>query len=143
VRNVRAVYGIADKVALDLHVRCQPEVAQQLQDVAGQFENLAKAVLKSVGINVQRPGAAASFALGDADGFIPLEGVIDKEAELARQKKEAEKVRGFILGNERKLSNESFVAKAPPQVVEQVRETLAGQKQQLASIEEIIRQLGE
>jgi valyl-tRNA synthetase len=52
-------------------------------------------------------------------------------------------VRGFILGNERKLSNESFVAKAPPQVVEQVRETLAGQKQQLASIEEIIRQLGE
>jgi len=142
VRNVRAMYRIEDRVELALHVRCQPEVARELSDVASQFENLARAVLKAAGADVSRPGTSASFSLSDADGFIPLEGVVDREAELARQKKEAEKLRGFITGSERKLANESFVAKAPPEVVEQVRETLAGLQKQLASVEEIIRQLG-
>lgn len=142
VRNVRAMYRIEDKVELALHVRCQPDVATQLSDVAGQFANLAKTVLMAAGVDVSRPGTSASFSLGDADGFIPLEGVVDREAELARQKKEAEKLRGFMTGHERKLANESFVAKAPPEVVEQVRETLAGLASQLASVEDIIRQLG-
>jgi valyl-tRNA synthetase len=142
VRNVRAMYRIEDKVELALHVRCQPDVATQLTDVAGQFANLAKTVLTAAGVDVSRPGTSASFSLSDADGFIPLEGVVDREAELARQKKEAEKIRGFMTGHERKLANESFVAKAPPEVVEQVRETLAGLANQLASVEEIIRQLG-
>jgi valyl-tRNA synthetase len=141
VRNVRALYRIEDRVELALHVRCQPDVATQLADVAGQFENLAKTVLKAAGVGVNRPATSASFSLGDADGFIPLEGVVDREAELARQQKEAEKIRGFIVGNERKLANESFVAKAPPEVVEQVREALAGLRKQLASIEEIVAAL--
>ncbi len=143
VRNVRAMYRIEDKVELALHIRCQPDVATQLQDVASQFSNLAKAVLKGVGIDVTRPGTSASFSLTDADGFIPLAGVVDREAEVVRQKKEAEKLRGFILGHERKLGNQSFVGKAPPEVVEQVRETLAGLQKQLLSVEEIIKQLGE
>lgn len=142
VRNVRAMYRIEDKVELALHVRCGADVATQLTDVAGQFENLARTVLKAAGMDVSRPGTSASFSLGDADGFIPLEGVVDREAELARQQKEAEKLRGFITGHQRKLANESFVAKAPPEVVEQVRETMAGLAKQLASVEEIIRQLG-
>lgn len=51
------------------------------------------------------------------------------------------KLRGLILGNERKLGNESFVAKAPVEVVTAMRETLAQLKAQLASVEEIIAQL--
>ncbi|MGQ0635769.1 MAG: valine--tRNA ligase [Planctomycetaceae bacterium] len=141
VRNVRALYRIEDKIELALHVRCQPDVASQLTDVASQFAHLAKAVLKAAGVDVRRPGASASFSLTDADGFIPLEGVVDRAAELARQKKEAEKIQGFILGNERKLANESFVAKAPPEVVQQVRETLATLRKQLISIEEMVAAL--
>jgi valyl-tRNA synthetase len=141
LRNVRAMYRIEDRVELALHVRCQPDVAHQLQDVASQFENLAKTVLKAAGVNVDRPGTSASFSLNDADGFIPLEGVVNREAELARQRKEAEKIRGFITGHERKLTNESFVAKAPAEVVEQVREAVIGLRNQLASIDEMIRAL--
>ena len=141
VRNVRAVYGIASSVELALHLRCTPDVASDLSGVAGQFENLAKTVLKAAGVNVERPNGSASFALGEADGYIPLAGIIDRDAELARQKKEAEKLRGFIAGHEKKLSNESFVSKAPKDVVDQVREMLAGLYKQLASVEEIIKQL--
>jgi len=141
VRNVRAMYRIEDRVELSLHVRCQPGVASELQDVASQFSNLAKVVLRGAGIDVARPETSASFSLTDADGFIPLAGVVDREAELARQQKEAEKLRGFILGHERKLGNASFVDKAPPEVVEQVRETLSGLHKQLRSVEEIIAEL--
>jgi valyl-tRNA synthetase len=51
-------------------------------------------------------------------------------------------VRGFIVGHEKKLTNQSFVDRAPLEVVAEVRETLAGLQKQLASIEEIIKQLG-
>jgi valyl-tRNA synthetase len=116
-------------------------LAGELRDVSSQFTHLSRAVLQGVGLDVSRPGTSAAFSIGDADAYIPLAGVIDREAELTRQTKEAEKIRGFIVGHERKLSNESFVAKAPPEVVEQVRETLAGLRKQLQGVEEAIRQL--
>ncbi|MCA9079400.1 MAG: valine--tRNA ligase, partial [Planctomycetaceae bacterium] len=124
-----------------LLMRAAPEVAADMQSVASQFDNLTKAVLEAAGAEVERPSGSASFSLGDADGFIPLEGLIDRKAELDRQQKEAEKLRKHIAGHEGKLNNESFTAKAPPEVVQQVRETLEGLKKQLASVEEIVRDL--
>ncbi|MEX0715685.1 MAG: class I tRNA ligase family protein, partial [Planctomycetaceae bacterium] len=142
VRNVRAVYSIPSVAPLSLHVRCSPGVARDLVEVAAQFDNLAKTTLTDAGEHVERPAGSAGFTLEDAEGFIPLEGVIDRKAELARQRKEAEKLRGFIAGSEKKLSNESFVGKAPPEVVAQVRETLEAQRKQLESVERIIADLG-
>ena len=57
------------------------------------------------------------------------------------KEKEAEKLRGFISGSEKKLANEGFMAKAPADVVEGIRATLAEQQAQLESIERIIRDL--
>jgi len=76
-----------------------------------------------------------------ADGAIRLDGRIGLAEERARQRKEAEKLRGFIAGSEKKLANTSFTDRAPPEVVQEVRDTLASQRKQLASVEEIIRQL--
>ncbi len=141
VRNIRAIYGIPPATPLKLHMRCAPAVAQEMQQVADQFEHLSRTVLESAGLEVVRPRGAAGFSLSDADGFIPLEGIIDREAELARLGKEADKLRGFIAANEKKLSNASFVGKAPQNVVDQVRETLESNRKQLASIEKIIADL--
>ncbi|MFO1023117.1 MAG: valine--tRNA ligase [Planctomycetales bacterium] len=141
VRNIRAVYGIASSVPLTLHVRCQPEVAQDLQQVASQFDNLAKAMLEHAGLEVVRPAGSANFSLGDADGFIPLEGIIDRQAELVRQQKEKERLQKLIEGQDKKLANESFISKAPPDVVEGVKDTRAGLAKQLANVEEILKGL--
>ena len=108
----------APTTPLTLYVRCPETVAADLNEVADQFDNLAKTVLKAAGAEVQRPPASANFALTDADGFIPLEGVIDIREEIERLEKEAEKLRGFIKGHEKKLANENFVQKAPEHVVE-------------------------
>jgi len=141
VRNVRGFYSIPEGTHLKLHIRCSPAIADDLRDVASQFDNLARVMLEAAGADVERPRGSANFSLADADGYVPLEGIIDREAELARQRKEAEKIRGFIAGNEGKLANEGFVSRAPAEVVAQVREKLAALKDQLQSVEEIIRQL--
>lgn len=142
VRNVRGTYNISPSVTVPVFVKCSADVATDLNQVRVQFETLAKATLAEAGPDVLRSAASASFSLGDADGYLPLEGLVDLQAELARQKKEAEKIRGFIAGHEKKLTNQSFIDRAPPEVVAEVRETLSGLQKQLTSIEEIVKQLG-
>jgi len=141
VRNVRSIYNIPPGTPVKLLMRTSPEVAGDMRSVVSQFDNLAKAVLEAAGAEVERPSGAATFSLGDADGFIPLSGLIDTGAELERQMKEAEKIRKHIAGHSAKLQNESFVTKAPPHVVEQIRDTLEGLKNQLKSVEEVIADL--
>lgn len=141
VRNVRALYKISPKEPLKLFMRCAPEVADQMRAVADQFDNLSKTMLAAAGLEVNRPGASANFSLEDADGYIPLEGLIDLDAERERQQKKADELKGHIAGSEKKLSNSNFVDKAPEHVVNDVRETLAGLRSQLESVERIIDEL--
>ncbi len=141
VRNVRAIYGISPATPLPLLMRANPEIAVEMQTMAGQFDHLSKAVLEAAGAEVIRPVGSASFTIGDIDGFIPLEGIINIQAELERQQKEAEKLRGFIKGHQSKLNNEGFVSRAPADVVSNVRETLANLESQLQSTEEVLTQL--
>jgi len=143
VRNVRGTYSISPTVTVPVRVKCTAEVADDLAQVKVPFELLAKASLEAAGPDQARPKASASFSLGDAEGFLPLEGLVDLQAEAARQQKEAEKIRGFITGHEKKLANQSFVDRAPAEVVAEVRETLATLRKQLASIEDFLRQLAE
>ena len=141
VRNVRKNYQISPTTALELHLKCDAEFAVEMQNVAEQLTNLARIRLVATGSDVSHIPGSASFALQEAEGFVPLEGIIDLDAEIARQEKEAARLSGFIAGHEKKLSNESFVNRAPADVVDKVRATLSGLQTQLASVEETLRQL--
>ena len=72
---------------------------------------------------------------------VDLEGLIDVEAELKKNRTQREKLLGFIAGKEKKLSNEAFTAKAPAKVVDAERASLADLKAQLAAVEEAIARL--
>ncbi|MFK7777264.1 MAG: class I tRNA ligase family protein, partial [Gimesia sp.] len=141
VRNIRAVYKISPATPLKLFLRCEASVADDMQNVASQFDNLAKTLLESAGADVQRPSGSATFSLNDVDGFISLEGVIDLEAELERLQTEADKVKKHIEASEKKLANKSFVDRAPADVVTGVKETLGVQQKKYQTIQETIVQL--
>ncbi len=66
---------------------------------------------------------------------------IDVAAEVARQEKEAARLRGEIAKAQGKLGNESFVARAPAAVVEQERARLAAFERDLVRIEELLNRL--
>ena len=62
--------------------------------------------------------------------LIPMAGLIDKEAELARLNKAIDKVQKDVSRTEGKLSNEKFVSNAPEAVITKERAKLEdGQKQ--------------
>ena len=65
---------------------------------------------------------AAHTPLGEL--FLPLEGLVDVEAEKARLKKELEKVEAEIAKVEQKLANPAFVQNVPPPVLQEHQQRL-------------------
>ena len=70
------------------------------------------------------PPESATALVGDLKLLIPLAGLIDKDAELARLDKELARLHGEIKRLSGKLGNDNFVARAPAEVVDKEREKL-------------------
>jgi valyl-tRNA synthetase len=79
---------------------------------------------------------AATALVGEMKLLIPMAGLIDKQAELARLDKEIEKLNKEIARLTGKLANASFVAKAPAQVVDKERRKLADQEKAMQQLTE-------
>jgi valyl-tRNA synthetase len=89
-------------------------------------------------------GSAAAHAPMAVAGATKLALVvpIDKDAERARIGKEIDRLQGEIGKAEAKLSNPSFVERAPAAVVEEMRKRLADLKQALRRLEDQLGRLG-
>jgi valyl-tRNA synthetase len=79
---------------------------------------------------------SAMALVGEMKVLIPLAGLIDKDAELARLDKEIAKVEGNLKRLEGKLGNERFVANAPAEVVDAERRKVADETVSLATLRE-------
>jgi len=77
----------------------------------------------------------------DATILIPLKGVIDFAAERERLNKELEMLNKNLDGYARKLSNESFVAKAPAKVVAEEKRRQAEALENKAKVEEALARI--
>ena len=75
-----------------------------------------------------------SAVVSGAEVFIPLDDIMDYEAELERLTKEKKKLEGEVKRVEGKLSNQGFISKAPERVVEEEREKQARYKEMLAKV---------
>ena len=80
--------------------------------------------------------AAATAVVGDLRLLVPLEGLVDLGAERTRLDKELKRVEGELAKSRGKLASETFVANAPPAVVEQERQRLADWTAQHAALSE-------
>ncbi len=100
------------------------------------IETLAK--LESVTwLNADDTAPESAMALvGEMQILIPLAGLIDKEAELARLEKEIGKLKINIEKGEAKLQNAGFVDKAPEAVVEKERQRVAELSKSLQQLQE-------
>ncbi|MBA3011536.1 MAG: valine--tRNA ligase [Proteobacteria bacterium] len=67
------------------------------------------------------PSSCATSVTGNTTCFVSLEGVIDFEKEIARLEKDLEKNTKELLGVQKRLNNESFLEKAPDEVVAKVK----------------------
>ena len=132
IRNTRNAKQIAQKEALELVVISQD--ARTIEALVPSLKKLAN--LSDVTIGSEKPANAASFVLANHEFFIPLGDTIDPEAEKARIQEEIKYNKGFLLGVEKKLSNERFVAGAPEKVVEMEKKKKADAEAKIKALEE-------
>ena len=79
---------------------------------------------------------SATTLVGELQVLVPMAGLIDKDAELARLDKEIARLDGEVKRVGGKLANEGFVAKAPAEVLDKERAKLAEAEQALAKLAE-------
>ena len=132
LREIRSRQGIAPKKTVEFTLRCDPQVVDLLKPMEAYFSSMARATAVDWGESVQPPEPNAPVVVGDMEVFVDLRGLIDVEAEKARLEKDGDKLTKLIAGKEKKLSNANFVERAPAEVVEKERATLADLHQQLA-----------
>ncbi|MDT8310856.1 MAG: valine--tRNA ligase [Methylophaga sp.] len=141
IRSIRSQMNIAPKQAVPVLLKDAAELDQQrLQQNRDFISKLAN--LKSVELLTGEAPAAATALVGKMEILIPLEGLIDKDAEIARLDKEMAKLDKIIKQSSGKLINENYVAKAPADVVAKEREKLAELEQALSQLAQQRQALG-
>ncbi|PAU35754.1 valine--tRNA ligase [Vibrio coralliilyticus] len=137
IRNLRAEYDIAPSKGLSVMVKVADEKdAARIEANKTVLSSLAKLDEIKVLAEGEETPACATKLVEKSELMIPMAGLIDKDAELARLDGEIKKTHGEIKRIEGKLGNEGFVAKAPEAVVAKEREKLEGYQETLIKLEE-------
>ncbi|NVK24625.1 MAG: valine--tRNA ligase, partial [Gammaproteobacteria bacterium] len=137
IRNIRGEMDLSPNKPINVIVRNASE-----QDLArlNINESFLKSLAKLESINVlaadEKAPASASGLVGAMDVLIPMAGLIDKDAELARLSKAMEKAEQELKRVSGKLSNEKFVSNAPEQVIAKEKAKMAEYETQLAKLKE-------
>ncbi|MDZ4821475.1 MAG: class I tRNA ligase family protein, partial [Planctomycetota bacterium] len=141
LREVRARQNIAPKTPIRFAVRCDAATVSLLQPMEPYFAAMAGATATAWGPEVESPALSANFNSADCEVFVDLAEHIDIGAEISRNEKELEKIAGFIAAKEKKLSNESFVSRAPADVITREREQLEELHTRQKSTEQALAEL--
>ncbi|HMQ16001.1 MAG TPA: valine--tRNA ligase [Phycisphaerae bacterium] len=106
------------------------------------IRRLGQCDVLQLGEALEKPRPAASKVLAGIEVYVPLAGLADPEVEIRRSRKEQEDLAAHVRRIETKLAGESFVAKAPPAVIEAERARLHEAREKLAAIERHLAELG-
>lgn len=137
VRQIRGEMKISMAKRIDVILaNANGEDLRRLNDNAPLLNKLAKFESVKVLAAGEEAPMSATALVGDMQVLVPMAGLIDKEAELARLDKEIQRLEGEVKRVGGKLANEGFVAKAPAEVLEKERAKLAEAEQALANLVE-------
>jgi valyl-tRNA synthetase len=141
IREVRNRNTLSPKLELSAVLSAKDEgTAALLKAGAEIIRDQANLDELSVGVNVAKPKFSATGAATAFTVYVPLEGKIDKKAEIERTKKELEKTREQILQAGKQLSNEEF-RKRKPELAREIEEKLAALRIKLAELEAHLREI--
>ena len=141
VRALRQQKNIAQREPLTLQV-----VANEGEPRVTREPAMAELVKKIAGLSAidyvsQKGEGSQAFLIGTEEYAVPLGNLIDAEAEIKKAQAEIDRLRGFIAGIQKKLSNERFVQNAPAQVVELERKKQSDAESKIQALQETINAL--
>jgi valyl-tRNA synthetase len=124
VRSVRAEMNVPAGRKVPLVIAGATDMTRER--VAAHLETVSRLVrIGSIDFAETPPAGSVQIVLDEATIALPLQGVIDIDAEADRLKREIDKVGAEITKIDAKLANDKFVSRAPQHVVEEQRERKA------------------
>ena len=122
-RNLKAEYDLSNNKNVSFILKTPHNVPQDILSRLAILAN-AKSVIRDEAYSSPRERLAALTPLGEL--FLPLEGLIDVEAEKERLGRELDKIAREIAKSAAKLGNAGFVERAPAEVVNQEKSPSGG-----------------
>jgi valyl-tRNA synthetase len=142
IRNIRAEFNIPAGWYLSVVISVPTKVMENLlTEMQRYIKHLAKVKDLTIGRKIPKPQEAAVAAVGKIQTFVLLKGLIDFEQERTRlqgQIRELESQRELVT---QKLSNETFLAKAPREVVKKQRGKLKDLNEKKSQLAERLKTL--
>ena len=137
-RNLKAEYDLSKNKNVSFVLKTANDVPQDILSRLSILAN-AKSVTRDASYAAPKGTPAALTPLGEL--FLPLEGLIDVEAERERLGRELDKISKEIVKSSAKLDNAGFVERAPAEVVAQEKERLADWKAKQAQLKAMLDSL--
>ena len=135
VRMVRSQKNIAPKEKLALQVVGK-------NDYAAYDAAICKmANVSAVSVVAEKDATASSFMVGTDEFAVPLGDMIDVAAEIEKMETQLKHLEGFLMGVQKKLSNERFVQNAPEAVVALERKKESDSLEKIQSLKDSIAAL--
>jgi valyl-tRNA synthetase len=140
IRTVRSEMNVPPSAELPLTLTgASDSTITRLKTHKNLLARLAR--LAEISISDTVPAGAVQVIVDEATAALPIGDVIDVAQEVARLQKEIGKVDGEIAKIEKKLTNESFIAKAPATVVEEQRSRADDYRQSRTKLSEALDRL--
>jgi valyl-tRNA synthetase len=141
IRSVRSEMNVnaGAKISCVL-VGAGPESRRRAAAWDAEIKRLAR--LETITFADAVPKSSAQIVLDETTVALPLEGIIDFDNEKKRLAKELEKIAKDMGVIDSRMNNAAFVAKAPPEVLEESRDRKAELEGMKAKVEEALKRLG-
>ena len=143
VRGLRAIVGLHPSERVNILLL--PENETSKQDIAsnkGAILSLASLSGLEL-VEGEKPEKSVAQVIPGVEVFLPVEGLIDIEKETQRVQKEISKVTKDLLQTEKKLSNSTFLERAPEDIISKEKEKLEEFSTQKKKLEEVLSKLKE
>ncbi|MEZ5525228.1 MAG: valine--tRNA ligase [Pseudomonadales bacterium] len=142
IRNIRGEMNISPAKPIKVLLKNASDTDKARLETNHQFlSKLAK--LENIDALAEDEAAPMSAIqlVGDLEILVPMQGLIDVDAELARLGKEADKLDKELNGVNNKLANPNFVDKAPAAVVEKEKARQADLQAAHAKIQQQLEEM--
>jgi valyl-tRNA synthetase len=142
IRNMRAEVNVPPgKRTEAVLAAATAEIAAVLTANQAYIRTLAASEPTVILAGEAKPDNAMAAVVNGVEVYLPMKGLIDVEKETARLNKEREGLEREVARVAGKLANESFVAKAPAEVIEKEKGKQKEYRDKLAAIEERLNYL--
>lgn len=142
IRNVRAEFSVVPSRKIDSLVHADRKSAEVIRASSDTIMHMAGLQSMDImGEDADKPAKAAVAVVAGIEVYMPLAGLIDLDKEIERIRRECEQMKAELEKVEVKLSNESFVSRAPETVVQREKDKAADLKASIEKLDARIREL--